>query len=177
MGVVKVEILEHCPETRLTRGSDGAAGLDLAAAASTILRPGERVMMPTGIKLEIPKGVEAQVRPRSGLAIKKGLTVINTPGTIDSDFRGEIMVLLHNTNPVIKAEHWWEMLAAVHNQTKDEDIALRFMNWIEQNTIQIARGDRVAQLVFATYEVPELDFTNQLTETARGEGGFGSSGQ
>ena len=122
-----------------------SAGLDLRANISDpiILKPLERTLVKTGLFLELPVGFEAQVRPRSGLAYKKGITVLNSPGTIDADYRGEIGVLLVNLS-------------------NDEFI--------------VEDGERVAQLVIAKHERAEWNEVNELTETKRGEGGFGSTG-
>lgn len=120
-----------------------AAGMDLRAAEAIILKPGTRCLMPVGFAIALPKGFEAQVRPRSGLAVKHGVTVLNAPGTIDSDYRGEIMV------PLI-------------NHGKDD--------------FAIARGDRIAQMVIAAVAHAVWTETANLEATARGAGGFGSSG-
>jgi dUTP pyrophosphatase len=122
----------------------GAAGLDLRSAESLTLKPGGRALVATGIAIALPAGFEAQVRPRSGLAVKHGVTVLNAPGTIDCDYRGEIKVPLIN-----------------HGQ---EDFV-------------IARGDRIAQMVIAKVEQAELVEVEALDDTARGAGGFGSSGK
>jgi len=129
--------------------SHGAAGLDLCAALAEplTLLPGERVAVPTGLVLALPAGHEGQVRPRSGLALKRGLTVANAPGTIDEDYRGELMVLLVN---------------------------------LSREQQSIAPGDRIAQLVIAPVtrvEVVEVASPEALGETARGQGGFGSTGR
>ena len=130
----------------------GAAGADVRSAHlyPIVLRPGERVLVPTGLRLEIPDGYEAQVRPRSGLALEHGLTVLNSPGTIDSDYRGEVKILLVNLGNV---------------------------------DVTISRGMRIAQLVFTKVERVQFDYTysgvqdvDPLSETQRGEGGFGSTG-
>lgn len=121
----------------------GAAGMDLRAAEATTLKPGMRCLMPTGIAIALPQGFEAQVRPRSGLAVKHGITVLNSPGTIDCDYRGEVKVPLIN-----------------HGQ---EDFI-------------IARGDRIAQMVIAPVTRISWSELETLDETARGAGGFGSSG-
>ena len=122
-----------------------SAGLDLRAAleGDLVLAPGARALVPTGLFLQIPPGCEAQVRPRSGLALKRGLTVLNAPGTIDADYRGEVGVILVNLSAA-------------------EQI--------------IAPGDRVAQLLFAPVTRGELIEVAALDETARGGGGFGSTG-
>jgi len=106
------------------------------------LRPMERVLIKTGLHIELPKGMEAQIRPRSGLALKHGVTVANSPGTVDSDYRGEVGVILIN---------------------------------LSQDPFQINKGDRIAQLIFARVEHCELNVVNKLSETVRGEGGFGST--
>lgn len=121
----------------------GAAGMDLRAAEDAVLKPGARLLMPTGIAMALPQGFEAQVRPRSGLAVKHGVTVLNAPGTIDSDYRGEIKVPLINHGA--------------------EDFV-------------IARGDRIAQMVIAAVTQATWLEVDSLDETARGTGGFGSSG-
>lgn len=127
--------------------SAGAAGLDLVAAISTestiIIEPGSRKLVPSGIALQLPAGFEAQVRPRSGLALEHGVTILNTPGTIDSDYRGEICVLLANFG--------------------NRDFELR-------------RGMRIAQLVVAPVSRASLTVVDQLDESERGAGGFGSTG-
>jgi dUTP pyrophosphatase len=125
--------------------TQGSAGLDLLAATDTDieLAPGARMAVPTGIAIELPLGVEAQVRPRSGLALNHGITCLNSPGTIDSDYRGEVGVILinHSAEP-----------------------------------FTIRRGDRIAQMIFARYEKVRWSETENLEETGRGEGGFGSTG-
>jgi dUTP pyrophosphatase len=124
----------------------GAAGLDLCAAvaADVVLNPGARAIIPTGYAIALPPGYEAQVRPRSGLAAKNGLTVLNSPGTIDADYRGEIGVILIN-----------------HGDAP----------------FTITRGLRIAQMVIAAYSTVTWAETATLPETARGAGGFGSTGK
>lgn len=138
---------------RLPHGADlplpsyataGAAGVDLRSAIALTLKPGARALVPTGLAIALPEKMEAQVRPRSGLAVKHGITVLNAPGTIDWDYRGEIKVPLINLGT--------------------DDFA-------------IARGDRIAQMVFAKVEVVTLEESASLIETERGAGGFGSSGR
>lgn len=122
-----------------------SAGMDLRANISEpiVLKPLERVLVKTGLLIELPVGFEAQVRPRSGLAYKNGITVLNAPGTIDADYRGEIGVLLVN---------------------------------LSATNFTIENGERIAQLVIAQHERANWISSNQLSETARGEGGFGSTG-
>jgi dUTP pyrophosphatase len=126
--------------------TDGAAGMDVRAALEAPVTLGslERRLVPTGLSLEIPAGFEAQVRPRSGLAAKLGVTVLHTPGTIDSDYRGEVGVVLVN---------------------------------LSKEPCTIAPGDRIAQLVFAKVERAQLVVQEELSQTARGEGGYGSTGR
>lgn len=124
----------------------GSSGLDLRASLGEPVRlnPLERFMVPTGLFMEIPEGYEAQVRPRSGLAWKQGLTCLNSPGTIDSDYRGELKVILVNLS----------------------------------NELQIIYpGDRIAQLVFQKVEKITWDVKTALSDTARGQGGFGHTGK
>ncbi len=123
--------------------STGAAGMDVCAAESLTLRVGKRHAVATGFAFAIPLGFEVQVRPRSGLALKNGITCLNTPGTIDSDYRGEVKVILANLG--------------------DEDFV-------------IARGDRIAQLVVAPVTQAAMVEVDALDDTARGSGGFGSTG-
>lgn len=146
---IAVRRLPHGEGLPLPRAqTDGAAGMDLVAAlpedAPVTLAPRERVAVPTGLELAIPPGYEGQVRPRSGLAFKHGLTVVNAPGTIDSDYRGEVKVLLINLGAV---------------------------------PVEIARGERIAQLVIAPVTVADLITVEKLDETTRGIGGFGSTGR
>ncbi len=128
--------------------TQGAAGLDLLAALNVqspmILAPGARALVPTGLIIELPLGYEAQVRPRSGLALNSGVTVLNSPGTIDSDYRGEVRVILAN---------------------------------LGQAPFEIRRGERIAQLVISPVTRAELIEVGEVTNTARGEGGFGSTGK
>lgn len=121
----------------------GAAGMDVVAAENITLRPGSRHAVATGFAVAIPPGYEIQVRPRSGLALKHGITVPNTPGTIDSDYRGELKVIMIN---------------------------------LSDDNFSIQRGDRIAQLVLAPVTVAGWDEVEDLDETARGTGGFGSTG-
>lgn len=141
---VQVRRLDHGEGLPLpSYATAGAAGMDVVAAESVTLAPGARHAVATGLALAIPPGFEIQVRPRSGLALKHGISVPNTPGTIDSDYRGELKVILINHS--------------------DEPFA-------------IARGDRVAQLVLAPVVQAAWQEVADLDETARGSGGFGSTG-
>ncbi len=128
--------------------TEGSAGLDLRAAIADgdeiVLKPLGRALIPTGLRIAVPQGYEVQVRPRSGLALKFGITCLNSPGTIDSDYRGEVGVILVNLG--------------------SEDFVIR-------------RGDRIAQMVVASHARIAWDIQGELTSTARGEGGFGSTGR
>lgn len=141
---VQVKRLPHGNGLDLPRyATEGAAGMDVVSAETVTLQPGARHAVATGLALAIPQGFEIQVRPRSGLALKHGITVTNTPGTIDSDYRGELKVIMinHGTEP-----------------------------------FPIERGDRIAQLVLAPVTQAGWDEVAELDDTARGAGGFGSTG-
>ena len=126
----------------------GAAGADLRAnlpdRGEVVLPPGARALVPTGLRIEIPDGYEVQIRPRSGLALKHGITLPNSPGTIDSDYRGPLGVIVMNAG---------------------------------EAPFRIAHGDRIAQMVVAPVVQARFDLADDLSETARGAGGFGSTGR
>ena len=141
---VRVQRLPHARDLPLPDYATAqAAGLDLLAAAAVEIAPMGRALVPTGVALELPEGFEGQVRPRSGLAVRHGVTVLNAPGTIDADYRGEVQVLLIN---------------------------------LGQQPFSVTRGMRVAQLVVAPFVRAALVETDVLEATARGAGGFGSTG-
>lgn len=142
---LRLKKLEHFKGELPTYATAGASGLDVRARVdqTVSLAPGERALIPTGLSLEIPYGFEVQVRPRSGLAISKGLSLVNSPGTVDADYRGEVKVIVIN---------------------------------LGQEAIQIADGERMAQLVVCPVIQAELVEVTETTETARGAGGFGSTG-
>ena len=123
-----------------------SAGMDLRASIeeTIILQPMQRVLVPTGLFIELPAGFEAQVRPRSGLALKHGITVLNSPGTIDADYRGEIKILLIN---------------------------------LSDKAFEIKNAERIAQMIVAKHERVEWELAEDLTQTQRGEGGFGHTGK
>lgn len=125
--------------------TEHAAGMDIVAAVKeqVVLAPSETKLIPTGLKIAVPNGYEAQVRPRSGLALKKNIGVLNSPGTIDADYRGEVGVILTNFG---------------------------------QEEFTVNRGDRIAQLVISPVMQVKIVVVAELTETARGVGGFGSTG-
>jgi len=143
---VEVERLPHAADLPLPDyATAGSAGADLRAAVADALwlPPGERRLVPTGLRIALPPGYEAQVRPRSGLAARRGVTVPNSPGTIDSDYRGEVVVALVNLSSTPR---------------------------------RIRRGDRIAQLVVAPVARARFTAVPELGATARGSGGFGSTG-
>ena len=141
---VRVQRLPHARDLPLPDYATAqAAGLDLLAAVNAEIAPMGRALVPTGVALELPEGFEGQVRPRSGLAVRHGVTVLNAPGTIDADYRGEVQVLLVN---------------------------------LGQQPFSVTRGMRVAQLVVAPFVRASLVDADVLEATARGAGGFGSTG-
>lgn len=123
---------------------DGDAGADLVTTVAVAIEPGERVLVPTGIALAVPPGYAGFVHPRSGLAARRGLSIVNAPGTIDAGYRGEVKVSLVNLDP--------------------------------KEPITLARGDRIAQLVIQRVERARFVEVAQLPDTARGDGGYGSTG-
>ncbi len=145
MTVLKIERLPHNKNIPQYQ-TEGAAGMDLCAAIDEPieLKPLERKLIPTGLKIELEHGYEAQIRPRSGLSIKHGITLINCVGTIDEDYRGEVCVPLVN---------------------------------ISNEVYIIQPQERIAQMVIARVEQAQIEVVTELTETVRGEGGFGSTGK
>ena len=128
-----------------SRATEHAAGYDVRSADEAVtLEPGEIRLVGTGLTMELPFGMECQVRPRSGLALKYGITLPNSPGTIDPDYRGELRVIMQN---------------------------------LGSEVFTVDRGERIAQLVFARFETPEVSEVRALSETERGSGGFGSTGR
>jgi len=144
--MIKIKIINNSKNNLPQYETSGSAGMDVRANISENieLAPMERTLIPTGLFVEIPNGYEMQVRPRSGLAIKKGITLVNSPGTIDSDYRGEIKVIVIN---------------------------------LSSNVQIIEPAERIAQLVVAKYEKVDWELTNNLSESERGVGGFGSTGR
>ncbi|MEE2906002.1 MAG: dUTP diphosphatase [Gemmatimonadota bacterium] len=126
------------------RATPQAAGYDVRSAEGSVtLEPGEIRLVGTGLVMELPEGVECQVRPRSGLALRHGITLPNSPGTIDPDYRGELKIIMQN---------------------------------LGGESVTLERGSRIAQLIFARFEEPEVVLSEQVSETDRGDGGFGSTG-
>jgi dUTP pyrophosphatase len=144
--MIKIQINKLSNEVSIPKyETPGSSGMDLAAyvEAAIIINPGDKALIPTGFSLSIPQGYEVQIRPRSGLAAKKGITVLNTPGTIDSDYRGEIKVILIN---------------------------------LSKDKFTIKNGDRIAQMIVCPVIQARLEEVQELSDTARGTGGFGSTG-
>ncbi len=143
---MKVEIVNKSDNPLPQYATNQSAGLDLRAFTKKeiVLKPGERALIKTGLHIALPQGYEAQIRPRSGLAYKHGITVLNAPGTIDADYRGEIGVLLIN---------------------------------LSQEPYTIKSGDRICQMVVAPYTQVQFKTQNELESSARGSGGFGSTGK
>lgn len=142
----RIEIINTSQHPTPTYATHQSAGMDLRAnlpKGSIHLAPSAYALIPTGLHIALPEGFEAQVRPRSGLAYKHGITVLNTPGTIDADYRGDIGVILINHG---------------------------------KKSFEICDGERIAQLVIAKYETVDWAVVDQLSETQRGSGGFGSTG-
>ncbi|XWN35743.1 MAG: dUTP diphosphatase [Roseivirga sp.] len=142
---MSIPIINHSKHLLPAYATPDASGMDLRAniEESITLLPGQRTLVSTGLHIALPKGFEAQVRPRSGLAFKHGITVLNSPGTIDADYRGEIKVLLIN---------------------------------LSEKEFKIQDGERIAQLVVAAYTPVEWQRVDQLDDTLRGQGGYGSTG-
>jgi len=141
---MKIQIKKLNPEAIVPKyAHDGDAGMDVFSVENVVLYPGERKLVHTGLSFQIPKGFEIQVRPKSGLSLKHGLTISNTPGTLDSGYRGELGVILFNT-------------------TKE--------------VYEIKKAQKIAQIILARYEEAEIEVVEELGETERGEGGFGSTG-
>ena len=143
---MKVKIVNHSPYPCPAYATEQSAGVDLRANldAPIILQPLQRTLVPTGLYIALPKGYEAQVRPRSGLAIKHGITVLNSPGTVDADYRGELRTILVN---------------------------------LSSEPFEIVPGERIAQMVIARHEQVEWEEVDELDDTGRGAGGFGSTGK
>ena len=143
---MKVKIVNHSPFPCPAYATPQSAGVDLRANLTEplVLQPLQRALVSTGLFIALPAGYEAQVRPRSGLAIKHGITVLNSPGTVDADYRGELKTILVN---------------------------------LSQEPFEIVPGERIAQMVIARHEQVEWEQVEQLDDTERGAGGFGSTGK
>lgn len=145
MYTIRVNIVNTSTNPLPSYATSGSAGMDIRAYLKepVTLQPLERSLISTGLFIELPEGYEAQIRPRSGMAIKQGITCLNSPGTVDSDYRGELKIILINLSNVIQT---------------------------------INHGDRIAQMIIAKTEKAELILVQELTESLRGEGGFGHTG-
>ena len=141
---VQFQRLPSNPDLPLpARATPQPAGYDIRSAIEVVLNPGEIRLISTGLIMELPEGMECQVRPRSGLALKYGITLPNSPGTIDPDYRGEVKIIIQN---------------------------------LGSEQVTLIRGERVAQLVFSLFQSPEVSEVKELSNTDRGEDGFGSTG-
>ncbi|MDJ1504485.1 dUTP diphosphatase [Xanthocytophaga agilis] len=146
MQTVSVKVINQSTNDLPSYQTEHSAGMDIRAnlTEAITLPPGQRKLVPTGLFIELPEGYEAQIRPRSGLALKHGITVLNSPGTIDADYRGEIMVLLINLSDVV---------------------------------FVVEHGERIAQMIVSPYQQVRWEATDNLSETQRGTGGYGSTGK
>jgi dUTP pyrophosphatase len=156
---IKVKLTDGAPLPKHTRPGD--AGMDLTSRQTVEIAPGGTVMVGTGVWMEIPEGYYGEIVPRSGMAAKRGITIANTPGTIDSNYRGEIMLPLHNIAPSMM---WLECSDDTSRWERNPDVAL------------VERGERVAQIIIKRYEDCECVEVEELSETERASNGFGSSG-
>lgn len=143
---MKINVINKSEHALPAYETEHAAGLDLRAnlQEAIVLKPLQRALVPTGLYIELPVGFEAQIRPRSGLAYKHGISIVNAPGTIDADYRGEIKVLLVN---------------------------------LSDTDFEVKNGERIAQMVVARHETINWQLVEELSETARGEGGYGHTGK
>jgi dUTP pyrophosphatase len=144
--MLKVQIINRSSHQLPAYETISSAGMDIRAFlpdGEVVIKPLQRILIPTGIYMELPKGFEAQIRPRSGLALKHGITVLNSPGTIDADYRGEVKILLVN---------------------------------FSETDFLVNTGDRIAQMIIASYEQVSWEEVELLTETDRGVGGYGHTG-
>ncbi len=142
---MKVKVKKLNPDAReLEYAHKGDSGVDLYAAEEMVIKKGERRLVPTGLSIAMEEGFEAQVRPKSGLALREGITVLNTPGTIDSCYRGEVGVIVIN---------------------------------LSEKDFEVKKGKKIAQMVFSKVEKAEIEYAEELDETTRNDGGFGSTGR
>lgn len=146
MEQVNVKIINSSSNPLPEYSTGSSAGMDVRASLSqpVVLNPGKRALIPTGLRIELPEGYEMQIRPRSGLALKHGISVLNSPGTIDADYRGEIGIILAN---------------------------------LGEEPFTVNPGDRIAQMVLSRYSSVKWDESASLSETQRGDGGFGHTGK
>ena len=156
---IKVKLTDGAPMPKHAKPGD--AGLDLTSRQTVEIAPGGTVMVGTGVWMEIPEGYYGAVVPRSGVATKRGITIANTPGTIDSNYRGEIMLPLHNMAPALT----WVDDGHTGHYEPNREISV------------VERGERVAQIIIKRYETVEGVEVDELSETERGADGFGSTGR
>ncbi len=140
---VKIKMMEGCHDLEPKKAHHDDAAFDLRARVDIDLPHSETVLVPTGLFIELPEGYEAQVRPRSGMSLKHSLLIVNSPGTVDAGYRGEVGVIMHN---------------------------------LKEETFEVKRGDRIAQMVINKLPQVHFEFAEELSESGRGAGGFGSTG-
>lgn len=181
---------ENWPGEELAVKKAGDSGVDLYAAEPVKLLPGHRAIIPCGFRMQMPEPsyhrcIEAQVRPTSGNAAKRGLTVLNTPGTIDNGYRGTVGVIGFNANPVVSSELMVELIEIMGIEWErgwtDRGreaglLAEKYKRHLRENTIHIGVGDKIAQLVFTEVLKPHFEYVEALSETERGADGYGSTG-
>lgn len=173
--ILRVELLPDHPDfdapdaARFRPARPGDAGIDLVACEALSLAPGSRGAVSAGIRIALPPGVEGQIRPRSGSALRAGLTVVNAPGTIDPGYRGPVKVLLWNGAPAVAPDDL---------EGPADGLLERLRAGLERRTVHVERGDRIAQLVLARFERPPVRIVDAVPDdTERGTGGFGSTGR
>lgn len=163
--------------------TEGSAGFDLIAIEDVIIEPGETKLVPTGLAFEIPQGYEIQIRPRSGVSLKTALRVVNSPATIDSDFRGEVKVIIENTSD--NSDNFVDFteglingnyLVAVNDNWDMKEVGADFFCVRPCVPYLIRKGDRIAQGVLQRVPIANFIEVDELDETERGAGGFGSTG-
>ena len=166
--MVEVKVINKGRQPLPQYATAQSAGMDLRANLDepVVLRPMERRLIPTGLHIALPEGYEAQVRPRSGLALKKGITVLNSPGTIDADYRGEICVILVNLSQ--------ESFVTIDADYRGE-VGVLLIN-LSQEDFTVNDGERIAQMVIARHETACFQQVQVLDETGRGAGGYGHTG-
>ncbi len=201
MSPILLEVLPNfagpSPDEPLRQAHPGDAGMDLYATTDVVIPPGERALVPVGLKFALPilgidnddesgimrfameAGLQLEVRPKSGLALKLGLTLLNTPGTVDSGYRGEVAVILYNANHEVTASVL-DTLVDVLTQTKQvQALESAIRTAPSSSTITIKRGQKIAQAVFTQYIIPEIQVLPtgvNVPDSVRGVGGFGSTG-
>jgi len=170
--MITVKVKKLHPDAVIPRyATPGSAGFDLVAIEDVIIEPGDMVKVRTGLAFELPPGYELQIRPRSGISAKTKLRIANAPGTVDADYRGEVCVLLENTEDEDDSQNpWTRYLLTVNGNEISDDDQYPFGTYI------ILRGDRIAQGVIAPVYRAAFEEVDELSETERGDGGFRSTG-